>query len=168
MQMHADVTGVDTCLLCLRGMCSPLVSSMQLTFAAHPSTASYHFPTCRDGREGWSPRSAQTDTPAPVARPTLLSNPYTPTPTPDTFTPQPPHPKPATRNPHARTANIGCVAIPLHAEGLASDSMFVTLYFAPFDLYDPEVARRVSDKSVEVTRQVLRQAASACMFAPKP
>ena len=55
----------------------------------------------------------------------------------------------------------GCVAIPLQVEG-ASNFFFVTLYFAPFDLYDPELVRQISDKTVEVTQQMLQQAGSGC------
>ena len=50
----------------------------------------------------------------------------------------------------------GCVAIPLHVEG--TQQFVVTMYLAPYDLYDQNLAREISDKALEVTRQVLQQA----------
>jgi hypothetical protein len=48
------------------------------------------------------------------------------------------------------------VAIPLHVEG--TQQFLVTMYLAPYDLHDQNLAREISDKALEVTRQVLRQA----------
>jgi hypothetical protein len=53
----------------------------------------------------------------------------------------------------------GCVAIPLHVEG--TQQLVVTMYLAPYDLHDQNLAREISEKALEVTRQVLRQAAGA-------
>ena len=54
----------------------------------------------------------------------------------------------------------GGVAIPLHVEG--TQLSFVTLYLAPYDLHDQNLAREISDKALGVTREVLRQAGAGC------
>ena len=48
----------------------------------------------------------------------------------------------------------GCMAIPLHVEG--TSQFYVTLFFAPFPLYEPKLVQEIQDKAIQVVGRVLQ------------